>query len=226
MDVAKIPTGHEPPSDINVVIEIPQGSGVKYEVDKYSGALVVDRFLFTPMAYPAAYGFIPGTLADDGDPADALVLVPAPVIPGAVVRARPIGMLLMEDENGLDEKIICVPHDRVHPQVQHDRDHRRPPRDHSGRDRALLRALQGSREGQVGEGDGLGGQGSRRTGDYPRCLEDSQWFWTRRRSSRLLRRAAPAPRPPLHMPTREAALLNAALPRCSTRSTKCRAGSS
>ena len=78
MNVAKIPTGHEPPSDINVVIEIPQGSGVKYEVDKNSGALIVDRFLFTPMAYPAAYGFIPGTLADDGDPADALVLVPAP----------------------------------------------------------------------------------------------------------------------------------------------------
>ena len=99
-----------------MVIEIPQGSGVKYEVDKLSGALVVDRFLFTPMAYPAAYGFIPGTLADDGDPADALVLVPAPVVPGAVVRARPVGMLLMEDESGLDEKIICVPHDRVHPQ--------------------------------------------------------------------------------------------------------------
>jgi inorganic pyrophosphatase len=116
MNVAKIPTGHEPPSDINVVIEIPQGSGVKYEVDKLSGALVVDRFLFTPMAYPAAYGFIPGTLADDGDPADALVLVPTPVVPGAVVRARPIGMLMMEDESGLDEKIICVPHDRVHPQ--------------------------------------------------------------------------------------------------------------
>ena len=116
MDVSQIPTGHAPPSDINVVIEIPQGSGVKYEVDKQSGALVVDRFLFTPMAYPAAYGFIPGTLADDGDPADALVLVPAPVVPGAVVRARPIGILLMEDENGPDEKIICVPHDRIHPQ--------------------------------------------------------------------------------------------------------------
>jgi len=119
MNVAKIPTGHEPPSDINVVIEIPQGSGVKYEVDKNSGSLVVDRFLFTPMAYPAAYGFIPGTLADDGDPADALVLVPAPVVPGAVVRARPIGILLMEDEAGPDEKIICVPHDRVHPQFSH-----------------------------------------------------------------------------------------------------------
>ncbi|WP_158747361.1 inorganic diphosphatase [Acidisphaera sp. L21] len=115
MDVAKIAIGKEPPHDINVVIEIPQGSAVKYEVDKDSGAIFVDRFLFTPMAYPAAYGFIPGTLADDGDPADALVLTPAEVVPGAVIRARPIGMLMMEDESGMDEKIICVPHDKIHP---------------------------------------------------------------------------------------------------------------
>ncbi|EHH67870.1 inorganic diphosphatase [Gluconobacter morbifer] len=116
MDVSKISPGKDVPNDINVVIEIPQGSQVKYEVDKDSGAIVVDRFLFTPMAYPAAYGFIPGTLAADGDPADALVLTPAPVVPGAVIRARPIGMLKMEDESGQDEKIICVPHDKVHPQ--------------------------------------------------------------------------------------------------------------
>src|SRR4051812_45832386 len=116
MDVGKISTGREPPYDINVVIEIPQGSSVKYEVDKESGAVFVDRFLFTPTAYPAAYGFIPNTLAADGDPADALVLTPAQVVPGAVIRARPIGMLLMEDEAGHDEKIICVPHDKVHPQ--------------------------------------------------------------------------------------------------------------
>ena len=115
MDVAKIAIGKEPPHDINVVIEIPQGSAVKYEVDKESGAIFVDRFLFTPMAYPAAYGFIPGTLADDGDPADALVLTPDAVVPGAVIRARPIGMLQMEDESGQDEKIICVPHDKIHP---------------------------------------------------------------------------------------------------------------
>ncbi len=115
MDVSKISPGKDVPWDINVVIEIPEGSAVKYEVDKESGALVVDRFLFTPMAYPAAYGFIPGTLADDGDPADALVLTPAAVVPGAVIRARPIGMLKMEDESGQDEKIICVPHDKIHP---------------------------------------------------------------------------------------------------------------
>jgi inorganic pyrophosphatase len=116
MDVSKIPTGRNPPGDINVVIEIPEGSAVKYEVDKESGALVVDRFLFTPTAYPAAYGFIPGTLAEDGDPIDVLILLPAAVVPGAVVRARPIGMLRMEDESGPDEKIVCVPHDRIHPQ--------------------------------------------------------------------------------------------------------------
>src|SRR5271169_6311402 len=108
MNLAKLPTGKNPPHDINVVIEIPQGSQVKYEMDKDSGAIVVDRFLFTPMAYPAAYGFIPNTLAADGDPLDALVLIPAPVAPGVVIRVRPIGVLLMEDEAGQDEKIICV----------------------------------------------------------------------------------------------------------------------
>jgi inorganic pyrophosphatase len=116
MDVSKIPAGKDVPHDINVVIEIPQGSGVKYEIDKDSGAIFVDRIVFTPMAYPAAYGFIPNTLADDGDPADALVLLPAAVVPGAVIRARPIGLLKMEDEAGQDEKILCVPHDKIHPQ--------------------------------------------------------------------------------------------------------------
>jgi inorganic pyrophosphatase len=116
MDVSKLSPGKDVPHDINVVVEIPAGSGVKYEIDKDSGALVVDRVVFTPMTYPAAYGFIPGTLADDGDPADALVLIPTAVVPGAVIRARPIGLLQMEDEAGQDEKIVCVPHDKVHPQ--------------------------------------------------------------------------------------------------------------
>ncbi|QDH15316.1 inorganic diphosphatase [Oecophyllibacter saccharovorans] len=119
MDLSKISPGKNVPEDVNVVIEIPQGSQVKYEVDKDSGALFVDRFLFTPMAYPAAYGFIPNTLAADGDPVDALVLTPDAVVPGCVIRARPIGMLKMEDESGQDEKIICVPHDKVHP-LYHD----------------------------------------------------------------------------------------------------------
>jgi inorganic pyrophosphatase len=116
MDVSKIAAGRDVPHDVNVVIEIPSGSGVKYEIDKESGAMVVDRVVFTPMVYPAAYGFIPNTLADDGDPADALVLLPVAVVPGSVVRARPIGLLKMEDEAGQDEKILCVPHDKVHPQ--------------------------------------------------------------------------------------------------------------
>jgi inorganic pyrophosphatase len=115
MDVSKIAAGRDVPHDINVVVEIPAGSGVKYEIDKDSGALVVDRVVFTPMVYPAAYGFIPNTLADDGDPADALVLIPVAVVPGSVIRARPIGLLKMEDEAGQDEKILCVPHDKVHP---------------------------------------------------------------------------------------------------------------
>ncbi|MDR3538305.1 MAG: inorganic diphosphatase [Acetobacteraceae bacterium] len=119
MDVSKIPIGKAPPQDVYVVVEIPQGSAVKYEIDKESGAIFVDRFLFTATAYPSAYGFIPGTLADDGDPTDALVLIPTQVVPGAVIRARPVGILLMEDEAGSDEKIICVPHDRVHPQFSH-----------------------------------------------------------------------------------------------------------
>ncbi len=116
MDVSKIPTGHNPPRDINVLIEIPQGGiPIKYELDKDSGALYVDRFLHTSMVYPANYGFIPHTRAQDGDPADALVLSQVPVMSGAVVRCRPIGALLMEDENGPDEKIIAVPVEKLNP---------------------------------------------------------------------------------------------------------------
>ncbi len=94
MDVMKISTGLNPPYDVNAVIEIPQGGlPVKYEMDKASGALFVDRFLHTAMYYPGNYGFIPHTLADDGDPADILVVGPTPVVPGCVVRSRPIGAL-------------------------------------------------------------------------------------------------------------------------------------
>ena len=110
MDISKIPAGVEPPYDINVFIEIPQGGlPVKYELDKASGVLFVNRFLHTTMFYPGNYGFIPNTLSEDGDPCDALVVSQAAVIPGAVVRCRPIGALLMEDEAGRDEKIITVP---------------------------------------------------------------------------------------------------------------------
>ncbi|WP_334128758.1 inorganic diphosphatase [Sneathiella sp.] len=116
MDISKIPAGKNVPWDVNVVIEIPIGSvPVKYEVDKESGAMFVDRFLHTAMFYPCNYGFIPQTLADDGDPVDMLVTGPTPVIPGAVIRARPVGVLIMEDEAGQDEKILGVPVDALHP---------------------------------------------------------------------------------------------------------------
>ncbi len=116
MDITKIPIGQNPPWDVNVIIEVPLGGEpVKYELDKASGAMFVDRFLHTAMRYPCNYGFIPHTLADDGDPLDVLVVSRTPVVPGAVVRARPIGVLMMTDEAGRDEKIISVPADDLFP---------------------------------------------------------------------------------------------------------------
>ncbi|HTZ36129.1 MAG TPA: inorganic diphosphatase [Stellaceae bacterium] len=116
MDIAKISAGRSPPHDINVIVEIPQGgTPVKYELDKESGALLVDRFLHTAMFYPGNYGFVPHTLADDGDPLDVLIVGPGPVVPGAVVRCRPVGVLMMEDEKGRDDKIVAVPVDALHP---------------------------------------------------------------------------------------------------------------
>ena len=110
MDIKKIPAGINFPEDINVIIEVAVGSEpIKYEIDKNSGALFVDRYLFTPMTYPCNYGFVPHTLSDDGDPIDVLVATTRPIIPGAVINCRPIGVLLMTDEAGQDEKIIAVP---------------------------------------------------------------------------------------------------------------------
>jgi inorganic pyrophosphatase len=101
--------GKNAPEEVNVFIEIPQGVSVKYELDKESGVIFVDRFLFTEMEYPFNYGFVPGTLADDGDPVDVLVLSSKPVVPGVVIPSRPIGILEMEDEAGIDNKIVAVP---------------------------------------------------------------------------------------------------------------------
>ena len=116
MDMSKISAGQNPPLDINVIIEIPMSAApVKYEIDKPSGAVFVDRFVHTPMFYPANYGFVPHTLSEDGDPVDVMVLTPFPVAVGSVLRSRPIGVLMMEDESGLDEKILAVPHDKLHP---------------------------------------------------------------------------------------------------------------
>jgi len=116
MDITKIPTGNNPPWDVYAVIEVPQGGEpVKYEMDKESGAMFVDRFLHTAMFYPGNYGFIPHTLSGDGDPVDVLVVGQVSVVPGAVIRCRPIGALMMEDEAGPDEKLIAVPVDKLHP---------------------------------------------------------------------------------------------------------------
>ncbi len=116
MDLKKLPIGKNCPDEVNVVIEIPQGGApVKYEVDKESGVLFVDRFLYTAMYYPGNYGFIPHTLSGDGDPCDVIVVGQQAVVPGAVISCRPVGALMMEDEGGPDEKIIAVPVDKLHP---------------------------------------------------------------------------------------------------------------
>jgi inorganic pyrophosphatase len=116
MDLSMISPGREPPKDLHAVVEIPLGGvPVKYEMHKESGALFVDRFLHTAMFYPGNYGFIPHTLSLDGDPCDILVVTQVPVVPGAVIRCRPVGALIMEDEAGGDEKIIAVPVDSLHP---------------------------------------------------------------------------------------------------------------
>ena len=107
--------GKNPPGEINVFIEIPQGSLVKYELDKESGYVFVDRFAFTTMGYPANYGFVPNTMSGDGDPVDVLVLSIQPVYPGCVIPAIPIGLLEMEDESGIDAKVIAVPPLKVDP---------------------------------------------------------------------------------------------------------------
>ena len=114
MSFASIPAGKDLPNDFYVVIEIPANSSpVKYEVDKEFDALMVDRFMATPMFYPANYGFIPNTLGDDGDPLDVLVITPYPVVPGSVIRARAVGVLNMEDEAGGDAKLVAVPHQKL-----------------------------------------------------------------------------------------------------------------
>lgn len=114
MNFDHIPAGKNPPEDIYVAIEIPANSSpVKYEIDKDMGAVMVDRFMTAPMFYPANYGFIPHTLADDGDPLDVLVITPYPVQPGSVIRCRPVGVLNMEDEAGGDAKLVAVPHDKL-----------------------------------------------------------------------------------------------------------------
>jgi inorganic pyrophosphatase len=110
MRIDAVPIGNSPPDDINVIVEVPVGGEpIKYEMDKASGALVVDRFLYTPMRYPGNYGFVPHTLSADGDPIDVLVCNTRAIVPGAVINCRPVGVLVMEDNAGGDEKVIAVP---------------------------------------------------------------------------------------------------------------------
>jgi len=114
MNLDRVTTGQDVPHDVNVIIEIPMHAApIKYEVDKDTGAVFVDRFLSTAMFYPCNYGYVPRTLSGDGDPVDVLVLSPVPIITGVVVRSRPIGMLKMEDEAGDDTKVLAVPIDRL-----------------------------------------------------------------------------------------------------------------
>lgn len=110
MRIEAIPAGEKPPEDINVIVEVPiGGEPIKYELDKEAGALFVDRFLYTPMRYPGNYGFVPHTLSEDGDPIDVLIANTRPLVPGCVMNCRPIGVLVMEDEKGEDEKVVAVP---------------------------------------------------------------------------------------------------------------------
>lgn len=114
MRIDAIPTGHNPPHDINVIVEVPiGGEPVKYEMDKASGTLFVDRMLYTAMRYPGNYGFVPHTLSEDTDPIDVLIANQRPLIPGCVINCRPVGVLRMRDEKGGDEKIIAVPSGKV-----------------------------------------------------------------------------------------------------------------
>ena len=114
MRIEAISIGNNPPHDVNVIIEVPLGGQpIKYELDKNAGTLVVDRFLYTPMSYPGNYGFVPHTLSDDGDPIDVLVCNTRELAPGCVINVRPIGVLIMEDNAGQDEKILAVPSEKL-----------------------------------------------------------------------------------------------------------------
>jgi len=114
MDISKIAPG-ENPGKVNVIIEVPLNSSIKYEVDKDSGIVEVDRMVYSAMHYPANYGFVPHTLSDDGDPADVLVITDSILAPGCLIKSKLIGVLIMEDESGIDEKLIAVPHEKIDP---------------------------------------------------------------------------------------------------------------
>ena len=120
MRLDAIPIGDNPPEEVNVIVEVPiGGEPIKYELDKESGTLFVDRFLYTPMRYPGNYGFVPHTLSEDGDPIDVLIANTRPLVPGCVMSCRPVGVLVMEDEKGQDEKVVAVPSVKISRRWEH-----------------------------------------------------------------------------------------------------------
>ena len=157
MNLNAVPIGKNAPHDVNVVIEVPiGGEPIKYEMDKESGALVVDRFLYTSMRYPGNYGFIPHTLSDDGDPCDVIVANTRAIVPGAIMSCKIVGVLLMEDEHGGDEKLLAVPSAKLTKRYAKIENYSDLPEITLQPDRALLRPLQGSRAQQVGQDHSLG----------------------------------------------------------------------
>ena len=161
MNIDKIPAGKNPPQDINVVIEIAGGAAggppVKYELDKESGAVFVDRVVNTSMFYPCNYGFVPNTLHADGDPTDVLVIVDFPLQPGTVIRCRPVGVLKMEDDGGMDDKLIAVPVAKVDPFQAHIQDLKDIPSKTRGRIKHFFEHYKDLEEGKwvkvIGWGD-------------------------------------------------------------------------
>ena len=157
MNLAAVSIGDNAPDEVNVVIEVPiGGEPIKYEMDKASGALLVDRFLYTSMRYPGNYGFIPHTLVGRRRPCDVIVANTRAIIPGAVMACKIVGVLLMEDEAGGDEKLLAVPTAKLTQRYAKVDQLHRPAGDHAEADRAFLRPLQGSRAGQMGQDPGLG----------------------------------------------------------------------
>jgi inorganic pyrophosphatase len=196
MRIDAIAIGNNPPDDVNVLIEVPLGGQpIKYEMDKEAGTLVVDRFLYTPMAYPGNYGFVPHTLSEDGDPIDVLVCNTRQLIPGCVINVRPIGVLIMQDNAGQDEKILAVPSPHLTRRYEKRHEPFRSSGDHAAADRAFLRALQGPGARQVGEDRRLARRRGRKAPDpgSDRSREERQ---ARRGTGQAQRRTVTLPGPP------------------------------
>lgn len=174
MNLENLPTGSDPPNEVNAVIEVPVGGEpIKYETDKAAGMLVVDRFLYTPMRYPGNYGFIPHTLSEDGDPCDVLVANTRPLMPGCAISVRPVGVLRMVDEGGGDEKIVAVPVSRLTQRTPMCTTTPICPRSCGGRSSTSLRTTRTSNRanGRKSPDGGRGGrQGHDRTSHRP-CIE-------------------------------------------------------